>query len=400
MGGSENSTSESEIGTDLADVAGSSADGAASVYSPRRSMPTDFSISLGRSGGIDHQLRDHPTTGRDRRQAMLGFDATYTDIVDYIVRVTHRIWEEKDIGYIYDVYRHNAHVIDDSGLKYGRDRVVEETLQTVSALPDVRLFADEVIWAGDEEAGFQTSHRVFIVGNNTGPSRWGPATGRRVVTWCLADCKSVANEIYEEWVLYNTSGLLLQLGHDPFVVARGSGAAQSASIAVHGEAEHLRGQRKPQPYQGAMSGTFDIDSFLRATLHDEWNMRNLSIIDKAYSPVVRFHGPGGRELYGRGELKAFVLSLMASFPDLLHSVDDLYFMGNKRDGYLASLRWSVVGTHRGWGLYGRPTGRPARMWGISQYRIIDDQIVDEWTLFNEFELIQSLHDFELAGSFT
>ncbi|MFN7143291.1 MAG: protein kinase domain-containing protein, partial [Myxococcota bacterium] len=36
-------------------------------------------------------------TDRPRAQSMRGFDAIYTDIVDYIVRCTHRIWDERDI---------------------------------------------------------------------------------------------------------------------------------------------------------------------------------------------------------------------------------------------------------------------------------------------------------------
>ena len=29
---------------------------------------------------------------------MKGFEDTYVDIVDYIIRITHRIWEDQDVG--------------------------------------------------------------------------------------------------------------------------------------------------------------------------------------------------------------------------------------------------------------------------------------------------------------
>ena len=56
----------------------------------RRHMPDDFLISL-----------DKYTSGRTVRipsdfgpgQALSGFDPSYKNIVDYIVRITHRIWE-------------------------------------------------------------------------------------------------------------------------------------------------------------------------------------------------------------------------------------------------------------------------------------------------------------------
>lgn len=34
------------------------------------------------------------------RHNMPGFDREYADIVDYILRCTHRIWEQKDVGLI------------------------------------------------------------------------------------------------------------------------------------------------------------------------------------------------------------------------------------------------------------------------------------------------------------
>ncbi len=147
-------------------------------YRSDRFMPSDFAISIGEKGGTDRILLN-PSAGR--AQSMRGFEPEYTDIVDFIVRVTHRIWEEKEIGYIYSTYKHNSQVIDDSGLQYGRDKSVADTVHTINAFPDIRLYADEVIWAGDDRSGFHTSHRAVIIGHNTGYSRWGAPTGRKVV---------------------------------------------------------------------------------------------------------------------------------------------------------------------------------------------------------------------------
>jgi hypothetical protein len=66
-------------------------------------------------------------------------------------------------------------------------------------------------------------------------------------------------------------------------------------------------------------------------------------------------------------------------------------MGNADDGYLSSVRWSAVGTHRGFGIYGKPTGRRVYLWGITQHRIVNGRIVEEWMLFNEFEVMQQIY---------
>ena len=55
-----------------------------------------------------HDFTDLVPTDRPRAQPMQGFDPIYTDIVDYIIRCTHRIWDERDVGLIYSHYTHNC----------------------------------------------------------------------------------------------------------------------------------------------------------------------------------------------------------------------------------------------------------------------------------------------------
>ena len=358
---------------------------------PPSQMPSDFSISLAAKGGTDNLL--YPKG--ERRQSMRGFEDTYTDIVDYIVRITHKIWEEKSVGYIYDTYAHNSKVTDDFGLQYGRDKIVADTLHTMNAFPDMRLFADEVVWAGNDEDGFRTSHRCLITGHNTGYSRFGPPTGRRTAVWCVADCLVKENEIVEEWVLYNNSSLIPQLGLNLREEARRFGNEMQEDVQrglndlAFGEPERLLGQGKPLKLERP-SGEFDVDAFLRYTYHMVWNWRKLDVMKEAYAPTVRFFGSTNRKLYGRAAYQNFVLSLLAMFPDLSLQIDDLYYMGNGDEGYRTSLRWSVVGTHRGYGVYGKPTGRRVHMWGVTQHVIQEGVITQEWMLFNEFEVMQQL----------
>lgn len=375
--------------TSPSDAAAARNGGQAPARAARRN-PSDFSISLRAKGGTAALLQEDQGTSQ---QKLPGFDQRYVDIVDYIIRITHRIWEEKDIGYIYETYRHNSHVHDDVGLQYGRDKIVADTVHTINAFPDVRLFGDEVIWAADDSGTFHTSHRVTKVAHNTGYSRWGTPTGRKVVSWTIANCVARANEIVEEWVLYNTGAILSQLGFDLPTLAR-TLANQTGPTALvgspTGELERLAGQGPPRHLPAAESVGFDLDDFVRRVHHYTWNWRNLSAIDRAYAENVHYHGATGRELYGRGQIKSFVLSMLAMFPDLVMHVDDVYWMGNQADGFAASVRWSALGTHRGNGIYGPPTGRQVLIWGLTQYSILNERIVEEWTVFNEFEVLQQL----------
>lgn len=163
------------------------------------------------------------------------------------------------------------------------------------------------------------------------------------------------------------------------------------SLAAKGSAQRLfnPGTERVQPTKP--TNGFKLEEFVRHAYHYIWNWRMPGLVDNAYAPTMRFPGPTNRELYGRGAYKAFLVSLMAMFPDFALQIDDLYWMGNDRDGYRTSVRWSLFGTHTGAGVYGAPTGRAISIWGLTQHVIHQGQIVEEWMVFNEFDLMQQLY---------
>jgi hypothetical protein len=62
-------------------------------------------IDLYKKGDITVMMA---AAGSGRLQPMRGFDEDYTDIVDYIVRCTHKIWEEGAMGLLYTHYSPTA----------------------------------------------------------------------------------------------------------------------------------------------------------------------------------------------------------------------------------------------------------------------------------------------------
>lgn len=357
--------------------------------STRFTNPGGFEISLPVGRGVDIAGADRG----ERRQPMRGFEDTYVDIVDYIVRITHRIWEDQDVGYIYDTYAPGCRVFTDAGMQYGVEAIVESTLLSLHAFPDARHYADDVIWAGDEDTGFATSHRAVNVGHHLGAWRWGPATNRKFQTWVIANCVTRENEIFEEWVLYNTGATLAQLGIDVVAAAREYG--NERAYLEHGDlaaqVDRLIGGRRPTPYPDHDGDGFDVDHTVRSLFHDTYNRRDLSAIDRAYDPNVRWNGPTNRQGVGRGTVRAMARSLLATFPDLGLLVDEVYWQGNPDEGFAVSVRWSAAGTHRGPALYGPPTGRRVSLWGINQLYVRDGRIVEDWCLFNEFDVMAQVH---------
>ncbi|TFB71851.1 hypothetical protein E3O06_11345 [Cryobacterium glaciale] len=359
-----------------------------SATPPPRTMPSDFSIAIAPGTG-------KPKRGAlaGRRQPMRGYEVRFTDIVDYCVDVTDRIWEDQDVGYIYDTYANGVRIHDDRGWKYGVEAVVEGTIATINAFPDSRHYADDVIWAGDEDQGFVTSHRALNIGHHTGPYKWAPQpTGKEIRIWVIANCVSKENLFYEEWVLYNTAARLLQLGVNVTEAAQTYAIAGGARLDDHqlSEVDRLLSGRKPTRYELPPAGAFNVEHAVRALFHDVYNRRDFSAIDRLYSQSVRWHGTSNREGRGRSAVRGMARNLLATFPDLGLSVDEVYWMGNDDDGYSVSVRWSAAGTHRGLGLYGAPTNRRAFVWGISQLYFQQGRIVEDWSLFNEFDVIAQL----------
>ena len=352
-------------------------------------MPPE-KITLVKSTDITKLMKPGP----DRLQSLQGFDADYTDIVNYIVACTHKIWEEGGIGLIYTHYLHNVKVHTGDGWILGRDAMVADTLHTLSAFQDRRAFAESVVWTGNDQDGFYTNHIALSLQHNTGYSKFGPPTGRKVMRFAQCICYVKDNFICEEWVLNDEIGVIRQLGLNlDEMVARFAQRDAVLPPQNYGDTEHRLGQYAPEPYpQKAPSGAgFDVDDFLRRNLHEIWNRRMFNVLRDVVHENCLFHGPAQRELYGRGDYTAFVLSLLAAFPDARFAIDQLFWNEEAPGVYRTSMRWSLVGTHAGDGIFGAPTGAPVRVWGLTQHLIRAGRIVDEWTFINELALLKQFY---------
>ncbi|RIH87887.1 ester cyclase [Calidithermus roseus] len=332
--------------------------------------------------------------GSGRRQSLEGFDPDYTDIVDYIVRCTHKIWEEKAIGLIYTHYAHNTPVHLTDAEYYGRDQVVENTVRTLAAFPDLRLFGDEVIWSGNDQEGFHSSHRVTWSAHNLGHSLYGPPTGRRVQRREIAHCFVRHNRILEEWIVRDETALIRQLGFDEVELAKAMAQEEAArGIQLYasglGEVPRLSGQVHPPLHlEGDPHNPQELPGLLYGLV---WNARMLNYLKDYYAPGAVIWVPGNRRLEGHGNITRYVLQLLSAFPDAAMSLDHVAWVGSEAAGYKIAARWSFQGTHRGPGHYGPPTGKRVRVMGISHLEVQGGQIQREYIVFDEFALLKQIH---------
>jgi len=335
----------------------------------------------------------HDANGR-RNHAMQGFDPRFSDIVDYIIGITHEIWEEKAVGKLYEYYANTIRIHTSGATLYGRDAVLAATLGTLAAYPDRRLYGDEVIWGGDDKQGFYSSHRLVHSGTNRGWSRYGPPTHNKVEYYAIADCVCRQNMVVEEWLVRDELTLVHQLGLDPIQTAKEMARKEAESglaAAVARDVERGIGQRPPDSLPEAQSNQFDPENFIQRSIHEIWNWRMLNKVRDYYAEAASVEAASMRRLQGHNDYQGYVLSLLSPFPDLAVTIEHFCFVGDAEAGYRTATRWRMQGTHSGFGIYGEPSGKPIQILGISHHLINDGKIQNEWTLFDEFALLKQIH---------
>ncbi|MFO1176319.1 MAG: ester cyclase [Paracoccaceae bacterium] len=336
-----------------------------------------------------HDYPDLAPKDGKRTQSLQGFDDIYTDIVDYIVRCTHLIWDERDIGLIYTHYTHNCVLYGTTGTLYTREEVVRDTIQRLVSFPERRGMATHVVWNGNDRDGFYTSHLVTGTGRHSQNGHLGPATGRMFTSRTIADCMIFENKIYREWVVADTTAILQQLGLDVQAyaerIARASFEKGVASLDI-GENRLMIGQYPPESEADTSLASTELERHTLRWLHDVFNRKMLGTIAKVYAPTAQYHGPLMVELYGHASVIHQTLGLIGSLPDAVFAPQHICSTPCEEGGEKVAVRWIMEGHHIGYGILnhlGAPTGKYVRLMGITHFHYKNGKIVDEWRVYDE-----------------
>lgn len=368
------------------------------------------------------------------------------DIRDFIKETFTDIWTEKLLGTVYERYRHNVTVYSGLGkMEYGRDRLVEKAVSFLAAFPDTEMSIEDCITSGERSTAGKVFCRWTLRAHHTGEGVYGPPSGRAVEITGITCCTVEDRRITEQWDEWDRLGLLRQLGIDEneFVRSRlerggvgiypqGAPSPGPAELCfpappdpvsrVWGEVERLSGQAAPpRPADraaGAAAGKTALaagpEAFIRALYQHIWNLRNVGKADAYYGKDAAVHCASGRKLSGRDELKAYILSMLAPFPDAAVFIDDLVLVGGQQGGrkaageasdgptagksFQAAVRWSLAGTHRKHGRYGPPAGISCRITCLTMLTGKNGRVAEEWTEFGEFELLRELEQKRLRDA--
>jgi len=292
--------------------------------------------------------------------AIKGFSQKWKDFPDYIIGITNEIWESRGIATLHNYYAPDIPVRSPMGIQQGNQAVMASTMATCHEFPDRQLYGEDVIWSGDPDTGFLSSHRIITKATHSRDGVFGPATGKQFTVRVIADCAARNDTIFDEWLVRDYGGIIRQLGMDPQTFA-------AQLIAQEGGPENCS-----KPFTPAM----DIDGGYHSKGNDnEWGEKYATVLTRlmdmefdtiktAYDRAVVTEYAGGVSGISYDCVDGFWLGLRSSFPDATFTIHHQIGMDGGMLSPRAAVRWSLDGTHSGWGTFGKPTGAKVHVMGM------------------------------------
>tara|TARA_B100000780_G_scaffold165871_1_gene116020 strand:- start:943 stop:1905 length:963 start_codon:yes stop_codon:yes gene_type:complete len=306
---------------------------------------------------------------------MKGFDPRFTDLPDYILKCTAQIWEGRDIAALDWHYGEDLIVRTPAGINQGNIAGKANTMATLTEFPDRQLFGEDVIWCGNDQSGFLSSHRIVSTATHRGGS-FGAATGHQVTFRTIADTFCYENRVWDEWLIRDNGAIATQLGQTPKAAAQALIDSGDLAFPLTPNSDIVG------PYNGVGND-------------NEWGQKHgdilqkimnaeFAIIDGTYDRACHLALPCGVEAHGTSAAKEFFIGLRSAFPSasftIEHQIGRLDAMLSPR----SAIRWSLTGKHEGYGRYGVPTGAEVHVMGVSHAEF------GPWGLRRETTLIDDI----------
>ncbi|MFK7871365.1 MAG: nuclear transport factor 2 family protein [Roseobacter sp.] len=310
---------------------------------------------------------------------MQGFDPKFKDFPDYIIGITKEIWEDRGIATLHQYYSEDIVVRSPASVVVGNQNVIGATMATLAEFPDRTLFGEDVIWSGTPETGMLSSHRLLSTATHAHDGVYGTASGKKLTYRILADCHAINNQINDEWLIRDQGSIVRQLGLNPKDYA-------ADLIAKEGGPEACVRPLTPEtdlagPYEGR--GNDNAWGARYADMLTRIMGADMAAIGAEYDRAAHLEYPSGQTGHSHGDADQFWMGLRASFPDATFQIDHQI---GREDAHMpprAALRWSLTGTHSGWGRFGAPTGAEVYLLGISHAEFGPWGLRREYVIFDE-----------------
>ena len=317
---------------------------------------------------------------------------------DFIYGITREIWEDRGIGGKLDkYYAPDILLRAATGFTGSNTGVTAQTLQTLHQFPDRQLVGEDVIWTGYDDGSFLSSHRLSSIMTHTGDGILGKAQGKRVRSRIIADCWVRDQVVVEEWLVRDQAAFAKCLGLEPKALAQDmadrelrKGAPISFFIPAHD---------KPSRFRSTVQDDETVAALVKG-LTRLWHHKETAVIRDLYFRGAALHAPGGEVLYGHGDIDIFALGYLASFTDAAFKVESARINRDPEQPVRVAMRWSLTGTHSGFGHFGEPTGAPVYVMGMSHFNVTQGRIMADYMVTDEVSIWKQIiaHTASQAGA--
>ncbi|CZF80737.1 SnoaL-like polyketide cyclase [Grimontia celer] len=310
---------------------------------------------------------------------MKGFNEKFVDFPDYIISITHEIWEGRNLASLHNYYGEDIVVRSPAGLTIGNKDVIAQTAGTLNEFPDRTLYGEDVIWSGTPEDGMLSSHRILSEATHMGDGQFGVATGKKLRYRIIADCHAINNQINDEWLIRDLGAIVRQLGRDP------------KAFAIQQIADQGGHELCARPFTPAIDKQ---GPYLGKGNDNEWGQRyaevltrmmnaEFSCIPDDYDRACQAEYPGGLTVNSWGAIDQFWIGLRASFPNANFKIEHQIGRDDPMMPPRAAVRFSLHGKHEGWGLFGQPSGADVYVMAAAHVEFGPYGIRREFVLFDE-----------------
>ncbi len=310
---------------------------------------------------------------------MKGFDKKYKNFPDYILKITKQIWEGKDVESIGEFYTDNIPVRSPFGITYGNKPVIEATYNTLNEFPNRQLLGEDVIWNGNDDIGYHSSHRILSKGTHLGNGFYGKPTGKDIYYRVIADCACKNNQVYDEWIVRDQGAMVRQIGHTPEQFAQimidKEGGVDNAK-KLFDKSQIKKSDYQPEKVKTNSAGE-KYSKILNRVFENDYNFSD-------YNRASNIYWPGNKLGHGREDIAKLWNSLKNIFTEIKFSVEHIGYTEEPNKNPRASIRWFLEGMHtKNSDDYGKETNSKLFIMGINHVELNEDGVIREWVLFDE-----------------
>ncbi|MGB0879987.1 MAG: ester cyclase [Polaribacter sp.] len=321
------------------------------------------------------------------QQDLPGFDKKYNNIVDYILKITEKIWEEKEVYVINDTYTNDILIHVGARKIIGIDNVIKNTFDTLISFPDRKMGAETVIWSKDGDAIFYSSHRIGSNATNLGKTIFGEATGKKVFFRTIADCKVKNNKIFEEWLVRDNLAIIQQLGFNPVEMAKKSNTYKTV------KPNFSFNKTFKDVNKSNLNGTLltPQEELIYTLFNTIWTAKKIAKIDDFYTDTSTLYTICNNNLEEKATIKNYLELFLNSFKNIKIKLERI--TSNRLDDRATEIaaRWFVNGIYKSGGVLGDALEKEVYIPIITHYHIENQKINKEWMVFDGFDALCQIY---------